>query len=408
MKTDNLSRSLRVGMLLLEKGFSVEAEPFLEQAVCQERGFLQLMSLGICKRHLAKFAEAECLFDSAEDFADEKDVGPAMLWSNVGMLAEDVGSFSRATAAYKRAHELMPIPNVSLNYATALMREGRWEEAWPLWEKRPFKSAAFPNLPEWKGQDLAGKKILICREGGFGDAIMFLRWFKDLKERGRPQLHGAHIAFWVWDSLIPLLEGHPWIDELLPASGGLSLLTEEGKLRYDYQIRLMSLPAALNLSDPVEKLSYIPSHSPRVVPPCRVGFCWRSEEEFVVRKHRSLTDDDAHGVAESFLELGWTALIPGHPFLPSDADWKQTAELIADCELVISVDTAVAHLAGAMGKETWLLLPMRSDWKWGLPDKRFDWYPNVRIFQQTDPISWENVINEVKEALIERQGTLSR
>lgn len=400
MESTNLSRELRVGMLLLEKGFSIEAEPFLERAVAQERGFLQLMSLGICKRHLAKFAEAECLFDSAEDFADEKDVGPAMLWSNVGMLAEDVGSFSRATAAYKHAHELMSIPNISLNYATALMREGRWEEAWPLWEKRPFKSGAFPNLPEWEGQDLAGKKILICREGGFGDAIMFMRWFKNLKERG------AHVAFWVWDSLIPLLEGHPWIDELLPVSEGVSLLTEEGKLRYDYQLRLMSLPAALNLSNPVEKLSYIDRMGVAVTSR-RVGFCWRSEEEFVARKHRSLSAEDAHGIAESF-ELGWTSLIPGHPFLPSDADWKQTAELIADCELVISVDTAVAHLAGAMGKETWLLLPMRSDWKWGMPDKRVDWYPNVRIFQQTDPISWENVINEVKEALIERQGTLSR
>jgi len=396
-------RNFNIGTLLLQNGYPQEAQPYLEKCDTQDPDVA--LNLGACYRQQNRFREAGRLFSYAADKTDSP-----MAWTNIGTLYEDLGEFCEALLCHEKAHRMAPQhPQIALHYAMSLIRFGRLEEAWPLWELgRSPNDHAYPNLPRWESApdgecygNSWGKKILICREGGFGDAFLYLRWFKNLKDLG------FHITFWVWDSVIPLLQGHPWIDCLLPASEGVHIFNEDNTLKYDFCLPLMSLPAALgiteNLAVPDSYIECNPCEGPVKG---RVGFCWAAEENTVIRKHRSLPDFDAQKLVHLERDHVWVSLVPSISLQgPSTyaniilKNWRDTAEIIKSCELVISVDTAVAHLAGALGVPTWILLPKRRDPKWGMPDKPFNWYPNVRYFNQTDVIKWDNVIEEVREAL---------
>ena len=402
-----VSKEFQIGTAILSAGYPDEALAWFERSISTMPDSVHLWSnMGACLRQLSRFEESEKSLKKASTL----DPFSHHVFANMGMLYSDLGRFDVSEPLFERAHELNPRDaQLCLNLAMARLRSGKWDEkTWALWEYgRTPNDWAYPKIPRWTGREnIEGKRILVCREGGYGDAFLYLRWFPQVRALG-----AKSITFWVWESVMSLLEGHPWIDHLLPAQMHKPYQGPDQR-QFDYYVPLMSLPACLEVSSVEPMDAYLPaphahSEDTEVWPPQQIGFCWWAEEHTVIRTHRRLPLEQAASIIDSF-DAQWVSLVPnqtpitqrGCAFGPmKDSTWLDTAKIISGLDAVISADTAVAHLAAALGKPTWILLPKRIDQKWGLPGRPFRYYPNARYFYQTDPLSWDSVVSEVKEAL---------
>lgn len=320
-------------------------------------------------------------------------------WVTFGLLCEDFGKFKEAAGAYGKALAKEPgNQNTAIGYGSALMRLQRFDEGFPHWDYGRFMQAwqPIPGIGIWNGADPKGKRILVIREGGYGDGIMFARWIPKLIEAG------AEVGYFVWDSLHPLL-----------GNLGCRLIGEKDPIdttEWDFCCSLLSLPrfcgmhSLEDIPGPVN-ISGVQTREPSGVQ--TVGLCWAAEENGESRKHRSMTLADLQPLKE--LGLIFCSLCPNmpvpewiRPHTTGVQGWATDARLISGLDLVITVDTAVAHLAGSMGVPTWLLAPMYSSWQWFTPEAFPDstpWYKSVRIFRQKDAINWGEVIQEIKETL---------
>jgi hypothetical protein len=320
------------------------------------------------------------------------------VWLIFGLLCEDFGKFEEASIAFKRYQGFKPHDqNAAIAHGSSLMRLQRFDDGFPDWDFGRFLQAWRPpvGLPIWQGEDLKGKRLLIIKEGGYGDAFMFSRWI--------PQLiaAGAEIGYFVWDSLHPLL-----------ANLGCRFIGEKDPIdttEWDFCCSLLSLPRLCGMHSIAD---IPPSISIQYWPACsaldlRIGICWEAEENGETRRHRSLYLGDLDPFEQ--IDAKFFSLCPDtdaprwmEPYSWGKKTWGQTVALMATLDRVITVDTAVAHLAGSMGVPTWLLLPMYSSWQWFTPEAfpdRTPWYPTMRVFRQKDPLSWKSVIAEVVEAL---------
>lgn len=260
------------------------------------------------------------------------------------------------------------------------LAEGRYAEGWPLYELRRTGAgavldppAAFPNLtcPEWSGEDLAGKHVMVFGEQGFGDQIMFARFIPELQARGASVTYvcSSELA-----RLFPTAQGENRRSDFRPAHYWCLV----GSLPYRLAITLETLPAPYPLAMPGGADG--------------IGVVTRGRPTHSNDANRSLPD----ALARPLLALGRD--------LSQEAtgarDFLETARIIADLALVISVDTAIAHLAASMGKPVWLLLPATgTDWRWLRDRNDSPWYPSIRIFRQTERGDWSGVIGEVRRAL---------
>jgi hypothetical protein len=258
-----------------------------------------------------------------------------------------------------------------------LLAEGQYAEGWPLYEARleiPELNApglSFP-MPVWRGEDLTGKRLLLVGEQGFGDQIMFFRFIRNL------QAKGAACDALISPKVAPLFPG------ATPGSSGVAIP------QADYWITVGSVPHRLGVTlETIPTRRYIQIESPRVG---GIGVVTRVSPTHANDAHRSLPP----AYAERLLRLGRSL----EPEVTGFKTFRQTAELIAGLDLVITIDSAVAHLAGAMHKPVWVLLPAaNTDWRW-LKDRRDSpWYPTMRLFRQPHHGDWESVLREVEGAL---------
>lgn len=338
-------------------------------------------------------------------------------------LSDPVG----AEAAYRRALELGPaLARNRANLAMALLAQGRYREAWPLYEARFDPSlvahdrVGFAGLPmerRWRGESLAGKRVLLAREQGFGDQIQFVRLAPMLRDRGV--------------SRVDLLAAAP-LSGLDFAAAGIDAVTPSlpPPDSYDCWSPLLSLPLHLQVDAavPPPVLPYL-----RAPHDCRAlwrrqidawaganpgfGLVWAGSPGNAVDARRSLPLDgvlrllQARGRAMPFsLQLGAPGLERlGEqcarglvPLLDMLRDFADTAAVIECLDLVVTVDTAVAHLAGALGKPVWLLLPKGADWRWGQTGDTTPWYPSARLFRQMHAGDWSEPIEQVAQALAAR------
>lgn len=292
------------------------------------------------------------------------------------------------------------------NYALLLLLLGNYpggfrEYEW-RWKKRRFTSPLRQFAqPRWHGGDPAGKTILVYAEQGYGDTLQFCRYLPLLAARG------AAVLF----------ECHPPLVACMRTVGQGITVVPFGTplLSFDYHVPLLSLPYLFGttletvpvtvpyLFAPEERLPFWQSVMPsgnRLI-----GLCWSG---------KAYPDPGRSCQPELLLPLtrlagiSWVSLqIDARdvkPFSMLDLtmlvqDFGDTAALLAQLELVITIDTAVAHLAGALGKETWLLVPFAPDWRWGLDRTVCPWYPTMRLFRQEQAGEWEPVIEQVTEAL---------
>lgn len=375
----------------------------------------------VALRHLGQLAEARALLEALNQ-ADPHDT--ETLYNLVLVLqsqGDAAASFTYLDAALARHPQ-----DGRFHWAHAFIRllAGDFARGWPAHEWRWHPTVAATERPRhgcsaWAGEDLTGKTLLLFAEQGLGDSIQFLRFVPQAARRaGRvllllpPALHGLALA------------------SGLPANCSV-VGTHDRHVRVDVDLPLMSLPLVLGItaeSDLGMEQPYVTPDPARarawsarlqaLGPGLRVGLVWSGNAAHRNDHHRSiplaiLRKLDAQGC--HFISLqpqvrdGDQAALAQWPSLHRWGlelkGFEETAALVAELDLVVSVDTSVCHLAGALGIPTWILLPYAPDWRWMLHRSDSPWYPSVTLYRQPAPRAWEPVLARVRadlEALARR------
>jgi len=317
--------------------------------------------------------------------ADERDAEPHHLLA--GMLAA-TGALRGAEAEYRRTLELAPsAASTARVLATLLLSQGRYAEGFALYEARhAAPHLAKPPLPypEWTGQDLAGKRLLIWPEQGFGDQIQFARFAPILQRAGVD---------------VTLLCAAP-LTRLFAGCLGVRVLSAEGEVEFpapDHWVMTCSLAARMGVEPAtIPGAPYLhaldPPPGPAAEGPAgaRIGVMTAGNPTNLNDANRSLPPEVAARLADlpGAVDLG--------PARTGARDFADTAAILAGLDLVITVDTAVAHLAGAMGKPVWILIPdTGADWRWLRRRTDSPWYPTARLYRQGAADSWAAVVERV-------------
>lgn len=271
-------------------------------------------------------------------------------------------------------------PGTQMSMGMWYLRHGIWAKGWRLYEGR-LKMPGFHGAtgqasvaPEWAGEPLEGKAVLVLTEQGVGDGFMFARYLPELAYRGAA----------VWWAVLPGVKplAHECADAL-----GLAGVVAYGDLlpAVDYQVPLLSLPYRLGQPIPYFAEPYLPLPLDPV--PGRVGYVMAGNPKLVNDRHRSTPPE----LWTPLLSDEWVSLQPGvGGFQP--ADWLETARRIATCERVVTVDTATAHLAGAMGVPVTMLNPANGDFRWGREGNGPNWYgPTFEVRRQPHLGDWASV-----------------
>jgi Tfp pilus assembly protein PilF len=367
---------------------------------------------GITLKHLKRLPEALASYDRAVAIRP----GYAEAFNNRGNVLNEARRFDEAFASYRTAQELAP-DYADAHWNEALLRlltgdlvAGFAKYEW-RWKKETVASAQrnFPQ-PLWDGvQSLDGKTILLHAEQGYGDAIQFCRYVPHVAARG------ARV----------ILEVAPPLRLLMGSLSGVTQIVAAGEPLSAFEIHcpLLSLPYAFRTD-----IETIPAATPYLRAPAdalpawklrlgatgrpRIGIAWAGRRTHENDRNRSI----GLGTLLRLLDTGATFVSVQKELRPGDeavlegrrdvihlggmlSDFADTAALMTSLDLVITVDTSLAHLAGALGKPVWILLPFAPDWRWLLDRTTSPWYPSARLFRQASPGDWDEVIARVKAAL---------
>lgn len=405
------------------------------------------LHLGHALHERERYTEAVALYDRALALG----LGTGALYHNRGNALLELGRWAEAIVCYREALRLMPsfaegyvtiatalqalrkpyeamaschralaidpdCAEAHWNLALALLQVGEFDQGWQefewRWKKRGFTSnpRIFPQ-PLWDGASLANRTILVHAEQGFGDTFQFARYLPLLAAQG------GTVIVECPESQKSLLAGMPGVTHAVAAGESLP--------DFDCHLPIMSLPRVFQT-----RLDTIPLEFSYIFPSLESLAAWTKKfsgsdglRVGLVWAGRKKPDPNRTCPLEHFAPL---AGLPGVTFYSlqlenemsgdGDArrgfglidhtaeirDFSDTAALIANLDLVLAIDTGVAHLAGALGKETWVLLPFAADWRWMLERDDSPWYPNMRLFRQERSGDWRGVMTSVAEALIER------
>ena len=365
-------------------------------------------------QNLGRFDEAEILL---REVAAANPDAPAVL-SNLGQLIADTGRLTEAEALYRRALEIAPdFPGARYNLCMSLLAQGRWGEGFADYDVRWQAIGWSPRFatPPWRGEGDLATRILVHEDQGLGDFVNLCRLVPAAAQRARILLQVPRPLRRLMQTMAGDFETvHP------------EDYTDRAGPEYDYQCPMMDLPAALGLADEaltagVPYLAADPALTAAWrarlagLPGRKVGLVWAGNPDYPNDRARSLPFDvllplaDVPGVTFISLQKGgadWTRRSPESSERLGLIDWSDefgdfadTAALIAALDLLITVDTSVAHVAGAIGAPVWMLNRTDTDWRWGHEGASSAWYPTMRLFRQSVARQWRSVIDEVRAAL---------
>ncbi|CQR74806.1 TPR repeat-containing protein YrrB [Sporomusa ovata DSM 2662] len=418
LQPDFAAAYTNLGNALKEQGLSGDAVHCYQQGLAVYANDDQLWyNLGTLFVELQRLPEAVKALQQA--VALQPDFAAA--YANMGNALQSQGEAEDAIVAYDRAIALQPAkPELYCDRSLAILLSGdlargfaefrwrtkveRYRHAYEWWD----------DQPQWRGENFTGKRLLVYDEQGFGDVLQFCRYLLLVKARG------GSVQFSTKQPLLRLFANFPGIDELVEHTA-----TAIARTQFDLVVPLLSLPHIFGTT-----LHTIPARVPyltadqRLVATwqnkvngreanLRVGLVWAGSQENIPGRIRTcglkamLPLADIPGVTYYSLQTGEAANEANTPppgmrliDLTDDIyDFADTAALIMNLDLVLSVDTAVAHLAGALGKPAWTLLPAAVDWRWLLARNDTPWYPTMRLFRQSTPGDWSGVMTAVAQEL---------
>ena len=402
------------GNALTAKGDSLAAIECFRHAIELQPDFARAhINLGSATGKLGNYAEAEQHYRHAVAI----NPNPTNLVCLGGSLGAQ-GRLDEEEVFYRRALQIDPnYVDAHQNLAWTLLKRGDYAQGWAEYAKRwrpaDYAAIAVEGVTEWHGEPLDGRRILLVGDQGFGDQLQFLRYARVLEQLG------ATVDVCVREPLLPLAQRVPGVHR---AWSGRA----EGY--YDFWAPLMSVPSCVGT-----ELSTIPADIPYVFADVakvetwrervnqaagarrKIGLVWAGSPTFGNDRYRSMHFSDLApmgqlgGTAWFSLQKGPAqAQLADAPadFQPFDftgelTDFTETAALVMNLDLVITVDTGVAHLCGALGKPVWVLLPANSDWRWLENRSESPWYPTARLFRQTVLGEWAPVVGSVAHALRE-------
>jgi Flp pilus assembly protein TadD len=407
-----------LGQVLNQLGRPVEAEASLRAALRLEPDSpIALNNLAIALCDQGRPADAERCLREALRLAP----AAANALNNLGIALFDQGRAAEAEASFRKALRLQPdLADARNSLASMLLLDGRLKEGWEEYEWRWKTRDLAPTArgfaaPMWRGEPLRGRTLLIWAEQGFGDTLQFCRYASMVEP-------GARVVLEVQPPLAGLLASLPGSPRIVGRGEPLP--------PFDLHCPLHSLPRLFGttLDTVPAAIPYLAADPARAaawrerladLSGLRVGLVWAGESRAdrprlsAVDARRSTTLKslaplaDVYGVAFVSLQQGPPSAQAAHPpvgmnltdFTAELADFADTAGLIESLDLVISVDTSVAHLAGALGKPVWLLNRYDTCWRWLLNRDDSPWYPSLRQFRQPSPGDWLSVIYSAREAL---------
>ena len=362
---------------------------------------LILTDLGVSLTKVNKTDEAIKKFTLALNEAPDY----AKAWSNLGNAYQAQNKITEAWEAHQRAIDLEPNnPELHWNLAMTLLLAGEYEQGWVEyeWRRRRHPTPSSPKSAEWGGEPINGKSILLIGEQGAGDAIQFSRYAPILESEG------ARIV----------LQVHASLRKLFSTLGrNITVLRPSDPLpNCDFHAQLMSIPYKRkerfeDLAAPNSYLS-VPSETYEVLPnrkkgTKRIGIAWYGNPDHDNDTNRSCPFGELAPLFE-LDKVEWVSLQkepvqhkiagmidPSNQFY----SFADTAAVISQLDLVVSVDTAVAHLAGALGSPVWIMLPYSPDWRWLTRRSDSPWYPSARLYRQLSPGDWNSVITSIKSDL---------
>ncbi|MFM0376280.1 tetratricopeptide repeat protein [Paraburkholderia strydomiana] len=389
-----------------------------------------------CSSDAAALQQLAFTLNSAHRFADAVSVArqgisvepnTAWLHHNASFALNMLGDFEHMQMHTAEAARLMPDnPSMQFNLAASQLRAGDFERGWRQYRWHDAlpenHDLVRPDFPEWQGERVLGCRFLLIGEQGLGDQIQFLRMADWLHRRG------AQVDVWVEE---------PLGDVARHAAGVHAAWTTAPPGPYDYWCRMLSMPAHMKLElpmlplataylqakpaavqrwrDRLDSLGSVKAQRPFTK---RVGIVWAGNPAYALDRYRSI------GLQQwqPFLEqpgVRWFSLQKGeaqydaaalseeidmHDLGPEIHDFMDTLAIIQSLDLVVTVDTAVAHLAGACGTPVWVLVPTFTDWRWMAERADSPWYPSMRLFRQRELNQWDVVLADVAQALQEYVG----
>lgn len=407
--------------------------------------YLTRLGLSVGLRRTGYYTEARKL---AMDLVTARPY-ESSVWHTLAQIWTDTGEFDAALHCSTEAARLIrangtlateqgrqQFQAISLGHAIALLRYGKFADAWDSWEAgrigvswTPWPGAEYFN---GKGKRISyqGSSLLVQSEGGYGDTFMFMRWLPLLKK----EFNFARVGLMLWP---PLANFCDWealgIDKVYKIGVDTMPFGE-----WKHATSVMSLPAVFGMNGWGDIPAISPHYEPFPLPiyglrqpgePLRIGFCWRAEENTSPVRTKSLPLETAERIIAAFDPEGTEiySLSPQKADLYNSGvfqepaglrvapermtDWRATADYLCSMDYVVTVDTAVAHLAGLLGVPALVLLPRSSCWRWGLPNRTESyWYGSqMKLYRQPEPLQWNaGEITKMIQERLERLGILGK
>jgi Tfp pilus assembly protein PilF len=407
-----------LGIALMKQGRHDEAVAHLRQALAlQPDDANTYNSLGVALKEQGKLAEAVACLEQAIRLGQNLPDAHA----NLGVALMNQGSHAEAAAHLQEALRLQPgFADAHKNLAMVWLQHGDYERGWPEYEWRwRCKEFVPPNYPQprWDGSPLDGRTVLLHTEQGLGDTIQFIRYAPLVQRRGGRVVVAAQPA------LVPLLSRCPGVDRVVARGGPLP--------SFDVYVPLLSLPGLFGTT-----LATVPAEVPYLsaderlvefwrrelaaLPGFKVGIAWQGSKGYLGDRERStrlayfeplarlpgvrlLSLQKGVGT-EQLAEATFPVIDLGSRLDETTGAFLDTAAVLKCLDLVVCVDTALAHLAGALAVPVWVVHPFAPDWRWQWGREETPWYPTLRFFRQTEWGRWGPVFARVAEALRARVG----